>query len=245
MSKALHSHRSMLIIGHRGAMGYEVENSLSSIRKALEFGVEMIEIDVFKCKSGEIMVFHDDHLNRLANKDEFIEALNFSELKELQLSNGEQIPSLIEVMELTNGKAKLNIELKGINTAKTTFEIIASFVEEKKIELSDILISSFHWNELTIMRSLSNELRIGVLTEIRPLKAIRFAKKINAYSIHPRYNSLTKRKVRRIHRKGYLIFAYTVNSEKDITEMIELQIDGIFTNYPDRAINQVNRSFRI
>ena len=56
-----------LVIGHRGAMGHETENTLASIQKALDLGVDMIEFDVFKIKSGEIVVFHDETVDRLAN----------------------------------------------------------------------------------------------------------------------------------------------------------------------------------
>lgn len=242
MNLNLQAQSTMKVIGHRGAMGYEVENSISSIKKAIELGVEMIEIDVFKCLSGEIMVFHDAHLNRLANKDALIEDLTLNELSELHLTNGELIPSLIQVLELINGKVKLNIELKGHNTAIGVYEILALFIKSKNLNLQDILISSFHWNELTIMRTKDSTIKIGVLTQISPVKAIVFAKEVNAYSIHPRFNSLNKSKVDKIHQEGYLVFAYTVNSDEDIEKMIDLKVDGIFTNYPDKALLIVNRN---
>lgn len=235
MIQTLQAQSSFLIIGHRGAMGYEVENSLSSIRKAIAFGVEMIEIDVFRCKSGEIMVFHDDHLNRLANKDALIEDLTLSELKELHLSNGEKIPTLTEVMQLTNGVVALNIELKGKNTASGVFKLLKQAIKVNELSLESILISSFHWDELKLMRNYSNSIKIGVLTHISPVKAIDFAQQINAFSIHPRFNSLNKTKVHKIHSAGFLIYAYTVNNEEDIHKMVDLTIDGIFTNYPDKA----------
>ena len=235
MSHILHAQSSLIIIGHRGAMGYEVENSISSINKAIELGVKMIEIDVFKCQSGEIVVFHDDHLNRLANKDALIEDLTLGEINELRLSNGEKIPTLKEVMERTNGVVALNIELKGKNTAVGVHELIDYYIGENKIQLTDILISSFHWEELSIMRNLSPTIKIGVLTQISPVKSIVFAEEVAAFSIHPRYNSLNKNKVQKIHEAGFYVYAYTVNLIEDIEKMMAIGVDGIFTNYPDIA----------
>lgn len=235
MSHILHAQSSLFIIGHRGAMGYEVENSISSIRKAIEIGVQMIEIDVFRCQTGEIVVFHDDHLNRLANKDALIEDLTLSEIKELRLSNGEKIPTLKEVMELTNGVVNMNIELKGKNTANGVYDLVTHYIQKNELQLTDMLISSFHWEELSIMRNLSPTIKIGVLTQISPVKSIHFAKEIKAFSIHPRYNSLTKNKVEKIHEAGFYVYAYTVNLIEDIEKMMAIGADGIFTNYPDIA----------
>lgn len=242
MGSPLYSQSNMLIIGHRGAMGYEVENSISSFKKAIEMNTEMIELDVFRCKSGEIMVFHDEHLNRLANKDALIEDLTFEDLSELHLSNGQHIPTLLEVLELCSGKAKINIELKGENTAESVALILSEFIKKSDSTIDDYLISSFHWDELKRIRKLNSEIKIGVLTQISPVKAIEVAQQINAYSIHPRFNSLNTKKVKKIHESGYVIYAYTVNSEKDILKMIQLKIDGIFTNFPDKAMNLTARN---
>ena len=81
-----------LVIGHRGAMGHETENTLVSIQKAMDLGVDMIEIDVFKIRSGEIVVFHDDKVDRLADGTGDIEEYNMVDLKQLTLEGGHKIP---------------------------------------------------------------------------------------------------------------------------------------------------------
>src|SRR5690554_3285334 len=74
-----------LVIGHRGAMGHETENTLASVQKALDLGVDMLEIDVFKIRSGEMVVFHDDTVDRLTDGTGKIESYNYSDLQELNL----------------------------------------------------------------------------------------------------------------------------------------------------------------
>src|SRR6056297_2311342 len=82
-----------LVIGHRGAMGHETENTLASVQKAMDMGVDMIEIDVFQIKSGEIVVFHDNTVDRLTNGKGGIEGYTLSELKNLKLEGGHSIPT--------------------------------------------------------------------------------------------------------------------------------------------------------
>ena len=95
----------MIIIGHRGAMGYEPENTLRSFQKALDLGVDMIEFDVHLCKSGELVVFHDEKVNRTTNGQGYIAQKSLEKLKELDAGQGEKIPTLEEVLDLVKGKA--------------------------------------------------------------------------------------------------------------------------------------------
>ena len=93
-----------LKFGHRGAKGYLAENTIESIKKALELGVDGIEIDVHKCKSGELVVFHDFTLDRLTNGTGEIATFTLQELKELFILKQFKIPTLIEVLEVINKK---------------------------------------------------------------------------------------------------------------------------------------------
>ena len=134
-----------LVIGHRGARGHLAENTLPSIAKAIELGVDGIEIDIFKCASGELVVFHDQTLEKLTNSKGYIEQLTLDSIRKIDVLNGFTIPTLEEVLDLINGRVFLNIELKGTQTALLTNEIILSYFERKEWDLSKILISSFNW----------------------------------------------------------------------------------------------------
>ncbi|MBT8321429.1 MAG: glycerophosphodiester phosphodiesterase, partial [Eudoraea sp.] len=149
--------KGYLVIGHRGAMGHETENSLPSIQKALDLGVDIIEIDVFKIKSGEIVVFHDKRVERLTNGEGNIEDYSLSDLSKLLLEGNHHIPLLKDVVDLVDKKADLNIELKGAGTADRVNHIMSDYVESHGWSWDNFLISSFDWDELRDMRKLNLE----------------------------------------------------------------------------------------
>lgn len=225
--------RKHLNIGHRGAMGHETENTIASVKKALELNVDMIEIDVFLIKSGELVVFHDEMLDSLTDTKGKIEDFTWEELQKVVVKGNHQIPSLDEVIETVDKFAVLNIELKGKSTAKPTFELLEKYYQ-KGWKKDDFIISSFLWDELEIYRKLDDSIPIAVLTEENPLDAIAFGKKINAVAINPWWKTLTKENVQQIHNEGFKIYTYTVNEASDIKFVTELGVDGIFCNFPER-----------
>ncbi len=135
-------------IGHRGAKAYVAENTIESIQKALEFGVDGIEIDVHVCASGELVVFHDFTLDRMTNGTGEIGKKTLSELKELRVDGHYKIPTLEEVLHIINKTCLLNIELKGRHTAAKTVEVIERYINQKGWKYSDFLVSSFPHHEL-------------------------------------------------------------------------------------------------
>lgn len=229
--------KDLLIIGHRGAMGHETENTLASIKKAMDLGVDMIEIDVFKIKSGEIVVFHDERLERLANAGGAIEEYNIFELKQVTLDGNHKIPQLQEVLRLIDNKVALNIELKGADTADRVNFIMDYYVRERGWSWENFVISSFNWDELRTMREKNPEVAIAVLTEDEdPLDAISVAKELNAVAVNPWFKTLTAENVKAIQSAGFKVYTYTVNEPEDIARMREFGVDGIFINYPERAM---------
>ena len=222
-----------IVIGHRGAMGYETENTLASVQKALDLGVDRIEIDIFVIASGEVVVFHDETLKRLSSVADSIETMDWKTLQNIRLTGNHRIPLLTEVLDLMDKKVPINIELKGKNTAKPVFEIMQVYQNEKGWKKTDFLISSFLWDELITMRSLDSDVNIGVLTEENPLDAIPFAKEIKAQSINPWWKTLTAENCKKLHEAGFQIDTYTVNDPDDIQKVKAMSVDGIFTNFPD------------
>lgn len=226
------TNHNMLNIGHRGAMGHETENTIASIIKALELGVDMIEIDVFVIKTGEVVVFHDVLLDSLTDAKGKIEEYTFEELRNVKIRGGHQIPTLQEVIETVDRKVPLNIELKGQRTAEPTHRIISEFLE-RGYATSDFIISSFLWFELTDYRKLDSEMDIAVLTEENPIEALAIAKELKAVAINPWYKNLNRAQVIEIHRQGFDVYAYTVNDPENLQKMKSWEVDGVFCNYPD------------
>lgn len=224
-----------LVIGHRGAMGHETENSIASIGKALDLGVDMIEIDVFKIESGEIVVFHDDRVDRLTNGGGPIEGYNIVDLHKLVLDGNYKIPELQDVLQAMDHKARLNIELKGAGTADRVNFIINSYIKNKGWKLEDFLISSFKWDELKAIRRLNPEVPIAILTEDDPMSALPIARELHAESINPAFQTLTGANVKAIHDAGFKLYTWTVNDPADIARMKKFGVDGIITNYPERV----------
>ena len=223
-----------LIIGHRGAMGHETENTLASIQKAMDLGVDMIEIDVFRIKSGEIVVFHDDNVERLTDGKGQIESYSLSDLKQLTVEGGHKIPTLEEVLDVMAARTLLNIELKGANTAKDVDKIVMEYVKNRNWKLSNFVVSSFNWDELEQMCKVNPEIPIAVLTEKNPLDAIQIAKELKAVAINPYFKKLDQETVKKIKDAGLKIYPWTVNEPEDITAMQSMAVDGIITNYPER-----------
>ncbi|WP_297797377.1 glycerophosphodiester phosphodiesterase [uncultured Eudoraea sp.] len=225
---------TLITIGHRGAMGHETENTLSSVQKALDLGVDMIEIDVFKISSGEIVVFHDDKVDLLTDGSGAIESMDLKAVKDLNVKGDHKIPLLTEVLDLINKKVRLNIELKGSGTAAGVMDIVNSYIENAGWTLDDFVISSFKWEELTAIRNLNRDIEIAVLTDGDPLNALAFGKEISAVAINPHYLRLNKANVLKIKSEGFKIFTWTVNDSEEISRIRALGVDGIFTDYPER-----------
>ena len=223
-----------LVIGHRGAMGHETENTLASVKKALELGVDMIEIDVFKIKSGEIVVFHDQTVDRLANATGNIEDFDILDVKQMVLDGNHSIPLLQEVIRALDDNVRLNIELKGAGTSDRVNFIVKAIMKERGWDLDKFLISSFNWDELKSMREHNNDIPIAVLTEDNPLDAMKIAQELKAEAINPNFKDLDAETVKKIKAEGFKIYTWTVNEPKDIDLMESYGVEGIITNYPER-----------
>jgi len=223
-----------LVIGHRGAMGHVTENTIASVQKALDLGVDGIEIDVFNISSGETVVFHDKNVERLTNGGGLIEDYNMVDMRQLVLDGNHRIPTLQDVLKLIDNKVLLNIELKGAKTAGRVNFITNYYIEERGWSPENFIISSFNWDELRAMRALNPDIAIAVLTEDDPLDAIPVAKELNAEAINPNHSKLTAENNLAIKEAGFKIYTWTVNEAQDIIRMKRLGVDGIITNYPER-----------
>ncbi|MDG5490285.1 glycerophosphodiester phosphodiesterase family protein [Psychroserpens sp. SPM9] len=223
-----------LKIGHRGAKAHTAENTIASIEKALDIGVDGIEIDVHRCASGELVVFHDFTLDRMTNGTGEVSKQTLTELKTLKVSAQFEIPTLQEVLEVINRRCLLNIELKGSNTALETCRVISQYIDKNEWAIDDFLISSFQHHELENVFKTQPKYRIGVLTKASVNDALEFAKTVNAYALHPNYALLTKANVKLAQDEGYKVITWTVNDEESIERMVSYGVDAIISDYPEK-----------
>ncbi|GAA4888439.1 glycerophosphodiester phosphodiesterase [Flaviramulus aquimarinus] len=224
---------NILKIGHRGAKGHLAENTLESIRKALDLGVDGIEIDVHRCASGQLVVFHDFTLDRMTNGSGEVSKHTLKQLKQVVVKGYCQIPTLAEVLAFVNNKCLLNIELKGQDTAKEASRLIAFYVEKKGWEYNNILVSSFQKDLLETVYKINDKIPLAVLTDTNIHEAVNFAKTIKAVAIHPNYTMLTQEIVDTL-KEDYKVFTYTVNNLNPIERIKSYGVDGIISDFPDR-----------
>ena len=226
----------ILKIGHRGASGYEPENTLIAFQKAIDLKADGIELDVHLSSDGVLVVIHDETIDRTTNGKGEVNKMTLQELKSFTSENKQKIPTLIEVFDLVNRRCFINIELKGIGTSKPVNELINHYILDKNWNNNDFLISSFDWKMLEEFHLLNPKIRVGVLTEEAIEEALAFAKKIKAFSIHPDYQLLSKENVALLHENGFEVFTWTVNSKEAIQKIKSFHVNGIISNFPDRII---------
>ena len=227
------------LFGHRGAKGHAPENTVISVKKALAFDVDGVEIDVFRCQSGEIVIFHDKSLDKLTNGSGKIEEKTLKQLSTLKVLGSEPIPTLDDIIDVINGSARLNIELKGKNTAEGVFFIMKKAIESGRWNAYQLFVSSFDWDELRDFKKLTTEFGIAVLTDKNPLDAIPVARELNAFAINPKHSHLTQEIINDIQSEGFEIYTWTVNKKNRIEELISWKVDGIITDFPDRLKKKV------
>ena len=227
----------IMVTAHRGASGYCPENTLSSFKKAIELKAGIIELDVHRSLDGEIVVIHDDKVDRTTNGKGKVKELTLKELQSYDAGawfapefKGEHIPTLREVIKLIKGKILLNIEIK----AEGCEEGIVKIVKEEKI-IDQIIVSSFHHQFLKKIKKINPQIKTAALVTYSPdLKSI--VEDIKADALNIRWEFLNESILKKAHQLGLEVNVWTVNDREAMKKMIELGVDGIITNYPDKLL---------
>ncbi len=222
---------NFLCIGHRGASGYEPENTLSSFEKALELGCHWIELDVYAVED-ELLVIHDDSVERTTNGKGNIMDSDLTYLRSLDAGNGQKIPTLKEVTDLVDKRCGINIELKGPDTA----EPVSTFLQKlcrSGWDKEQFLISSFYHDELAKSDGI---FRRGALFYKKVTDYFERTDRLGAYSINLPLKLAKRPLVEKAQDYGLKVFVYTVNKPLDIKRMINIGVDGVFCDFPDRVV---------
>jgi glycerophosphoryl diester phosphodiesterase len=226
---------AFLCIGHRGAGGHEPENTLRSVRRAVEMGAQGVEIDV-RLVHDELLVMHDARLDRTTNGRGYLARKPLALLRALDAGQGEHIPTLREVFETVNRRAFINVELKARGTAGPVSALIGEFVRQLGWSYEDFLVSSFNRGELRAMTD--PRIPIGLLLT-RPTRLYGLsARRVRACAVHPAAKYVTARFVADAHRRGLRVFPYTANAPAEISRLRRLGVDGVFTDFPERVLGR-------
>jgi len=215
-------------------MGYAPENTLLSFQKAIEIGVHMVELDVHVCKTGELVVIHDETVDRTTNGHGSVAEMTLQELQKLDAGMGERIPTLSAVLDFSDRKVRVNIELKGKQTAKPTCKVIEKYIMQRNWMCDDFLVSSFDYDELRECHALNPKIALGILITEQEFNYAEIATELGAKAIIPEYHLVSEQYVKDAHERGLQTVVWTVNEKNDIERMREMEVDGIISNYPDR-----------
>ena len=218
----------MICFGHRGASGYEPENTLRSFKRAIDFGCDWIELDVYLADE-HIVVIHDEDLSRTTNGTGRVSTSSFTYLRSLDAGKGEHIPTLEEVIALVDHQCGINIELKGPGTAAAVGKLLAATHYPK----DEILISSFDHHEVALM---DPEWNRAALFEKVYAEYVDRALALDAVSINLDRHLVTETAVANAHSAGLNVNVFTVNTPADLEQMRALAVDGVFSDFPDRVL---------
>lgn len=231
-----------LIYAHRGASAYAPENTLAAFRLALEQGADGIELDAKLSADGEVVVIHDQTVDRTTQGKGRVNQLALSELKKLDAGSwkgdaftGEKIPTLAEVFASVGGKLKINVELTNYSSPQDGLpEKALALVQEYHLEDS-VLFSSFLLSNLAAVRRVWPEAPVGILAD-PGLKGLRnrskLSREISPDYLHPYFLDVSRRLVEREKAAGRLLNVWTVNSLIVMRKLIRFGVAGIITDDP-------------
>ena len=236
-----------LIFAHRGASAYAPENTLAAFELALKQGAMAIELDVKLSADGEVIVIHDQTVDRTTNSHGRVAELTLDELRQLDAGShfdicfqGEAIPTLAEVFESIGDKALINIELTNYNSPT---DDLPQKVAELTIQYGlarHILYSSFNPIALRRIRKMIPEAPLGLLALPGPggmLARSWFGRLVPYYSLQPAWRDISPRLVKRVHKRGCKVFSYTVNNAQNMSRLFNMGVDGVFTDDPVLALD--------
>lgn len=225
------------VIGHRGARGHAPENTLLALDTGIRLGAHWLEFDVQRhAASNTLLLFHDLTLNRTTNGRGLLAEHSFDVLRALDAGAGQMIPTLEEALDLIEQRANVNIELK---TADGTAEAVAAVVRNYIAAgwpAERFLVSSFHLPELWEFKQLAPEVPVGALVCGVPLDWAGSAVELGAAALNLSSEFVDPRLVDDAHSHGMKVYVYTVNDPDEMRALRALGVDGVFTDYPDRAL---------
>lgn len=214
----------MRVIGHRGCPALAPENTLAAFRAATEH-LDWVELDVRRCGSGELVVFHDETLERLTEATGRVGDTSRTDLRALRVGDSEEsIPTLSAVFETLPDHVAVNVELKESGLAAALADIVAETRHE-------ILVSSFDADSLREVRE-TTALPVAYLCSADGGDALRVAGELECPSLHPHYDMLSAERVAEAHDAGFELNAWTVPDSETAARLRGWGVDGVVVDDP-------------
>ncbi len=234
------------LIAHRGASGHAPENTLVAVRRAMEMRAEMVEVDILLSKDGIPVLLHDPSLDRTTNGTGVVSDFTLDELKLLDAGSwfgeqfaGEQIPTVDELLALCKGKMALNLEIK----TQAVTDSLEGGVVEKVVELvrkhgmdRNVIFSSFDPRAIKQLKAIAPDIAGAILYDNRlydDAHPVEIVANLGADAFNCHWRQVRTGLVDSLHQAGLPINVYTVNADTLMHKMLDMGVDGIFTDYPD------------
>ena len=228
-------------VAHRGASGNYPENTLMAFQKALEIGVDEIELDLYMTKDNHLIVMHDSTVDRTTDGTGAISDLTLGEIKTLDAGGvfdeqfrGERVPTWEEALELVQGKVRLNVHLKEGGEPDGHYErkvakALGDFhmVEDSILTCSDASVAIF--------AEIDPQIECRIFRANRtPEEYIRKSVEMGLRTMQPGRDITTREFVEKAHAVGRIVHVFYADTPEDMRAYIEIGVDGILTNYPER-----------
>jgi glycerophosphoryl diester phosphodiesterase len=214
------------VIAHRGASGYEYENSRAAFRRAIMLDADGVELDVHATRDGGIVVHHDPEIPGVGP----IAELSLAEARQLRIPNGEPLPLLPEILELV-GDHDVWVEVKGLPPACDP-EFLA--ILDRGPAPHRYAVHSFDHRIVHRLGETRPGLRRGVLLSAYLRDPVGVMQAVGATTLWQEWQQVDQELVTRVHEAGCTVVAWTVNDIGDLDRMVRLGVDGLCGNYPDR-----------
>lgn len=235
----------MEIWGHRGASGYAPENTLSAFQLAVEQGANGVELDVQMTKDAQIVVCHDETINRTSDGSGYIKDMTLEQLKQFNFGNGhgteEKIPTIDEVLEVLGAYSlpdfTINIELKNnVYQYYGMEERLLDIVHRKGFDRK-VLYSSFNHFSMQKIKAIKPDARVGLLYSDGFVQMPEYCKALGIPILHPNiYTFLGSDIAKKCEEENIQVNVWTVNDDDDFERLARMNIHAIITNYPKEAI---------
>ncbi len=235
-----------LVLGHRGASADAPENTLAAFRLAMAQGADGVELDAWRCATGEVVVVHDEDARRVAGADVAVPDAPLAALRALDVGawrgdrfRGERIPLLAEVLEALPG-AVVNVELKS-RGRDVRLAAAAARVVRRCGAGGRVIVSSFDWRLLVAFRLAAPEVPVGLLFERAGARrwlplAVPL---LGASAVHADRTLAPPERVRRWVARGLAVLVWTVDDPAEARALAALGVAALVTNVPGRIAEAV------
>ncbi|WP_279041701.1 glycerophosphodiester phosphodiesterase [Brevibacillus borstelensis] len=239
-----HAHR-VDTVAHRGASGYAPENTMAAFRKAVKMKADYIEIDVQVTKDGQMVVIHDNTVDRTTDGTGKVKDLTFEEIRELDAGSyfdpefaGEQIPTFEEVLDEFRGKTGILIELKSPELYPGVEEMVADALRERNMDKpanNKIIVQSFNFDSMKTFHELLPDIPVGVLTNKPEQLTDEMLDEFATYAdyVNPSLKMFSPELLERVRERGMKMSVWTVRKPEEAEPLLDAGVDGIITDYPD------------